>query len=341
MIFSWRIWFILLVWYFFHETAYVQKLNYIYFLQPPHNAFTYFLAKNWQFKKLIYAHSEEKTLSITKKKNTLNTKIYTLNRIGLEEKIIPISHSLFYDAAQAGVSAKDAKKLYQIFLSRIDFKRDLKKGDYFIIIYDKASKNVASKKILATYYFGKKKLMQAFLYQNQAGEENYYDEKGYDMNTLFLAPIASQVISSNFQKRRFHPILKTYRAHKGVDYSAKHGTPIRASADGIVSRMQFAGDYGNVIFLKHNKKYTTVYAHLARFSPQLFFEKRVKRGEIIGYVGKTGLATAPHLHFEVKVYNVSKNPLEFLVRHNRLLSKTELKDFQKKIVLFDLFVYQK
>ncbi len=339
MIFSWRIWLILLIWYFFYETTYVKKLEYIYFLQPLNNSFAYFLDKNWQLKKLIYAYSDDETQLITKKKNVPSTRRHQPNHTTLEKKIIHISHSLFYDARRAGVSENDSKKIYQIFLNRIDFKKDLRKGDYFIIIYDKVADNAVGKKILAVYYFGKKKQVQAFLYQNQVGEENYYDENGYDMNVLFLAPVVGHVVSSGFQKRRFHPILKVYRAHKGIDYKAKNGTPVRASADGFVSRMEFAGNYGNVIFLKHNQKYTTVYAHLSKFSPQLSPKNPVKRGEIIGYVGKTGLATAAHLHFEIRVYNTPRDPLPFLALHDRLSRKSELKDFQKKIAPFNLFAY--
>lgn len=218
-----------------------------------------------------------------------------------------VTESLWLAAVQQGLSPNVIDGLAnQIFPWAIDFNVEVRPGDRFALIYKEEhgpDPTVKRDTILAAIYEGKVTGRQVAL----RFMDDYFDEKGDSLRRTFLhAPLAFQRISSGFNRLRFHPILRIYRAHHGTDYAAPRGTPVRAVGDGVVSFRGWEGGYGRMVRLHHNATYTSVYGHLSRWGPQKLGQ-RVKQGEVIGYVGSTGLATGPHLHFEMRVQGRSIN----------------------------------
>jgi murein DD-endopeptidase MepM/ murein hydrolase activator NlpD len=172
-------------------------------------------------------------------------------------------------------------------------------------------------RVLAARLFVGGRPMEAFCFPDDAARAScpkYYDSTGRSLATAFLrAPLQFRWISSRFGNR-FHPVLRTWRAHQGVDYSANTGTPVRAVGDGTVRRALYSGGYGNVVDIQHPNGWVTRYAHLSRFAPRARGGARVLQGDVIGYVGATGLATGPHLHFEVLVQGTHRNPADVFAR---------------------------
>jgi len=164
--------------------------------------------------------------------------------------------------------------------------------------------------IIAAEFVNRGKTYRAVRYIDAEGRSNYYTPDGTAMRKAFLrTPVEFSRISSRFTLARRHPILNTIRAHKGVDYAAPAGTPVRSTSDGIIAFKGIKGGYGNVIELQHGSRYRTVYAHLSGFARNVRTGKHVSQGQIIGYVGQTGLASGPHLHYEFRVDGVHRNPL--------------------------------
>ena len=208
-----------------------------------------------------------------------------------------IKNSLYETLDQQNLPPMLAIKLSEIFAWQIDFYR-LQKGDKFKVIYDEKyidGEPVGIGKILAAYFQKKSKKYWAF-YFKQDGKNEYFDEDGGSLQKEFLiAPIKFARISSRFSRRRFHPILKKFKAHFGTDYAAKYGTPIMSTGDGIVIKAKYNKYNGNYVKIRHNSIYTTQYLHMSRFAKGIKLGVKVKQGQIIGYVGSTGLATGPHV----------------------------------------------
>ncbi len=193
-------------------------------------------------------------------------------------------------------------KLEYMFEYYIDFYNDCRTGDQFTFavekLYGKSGAFVRYGDILAAQYEGNKESFQAFLYVDPSGRDSYYDSKGRSLQGLFLRkPLNFTRISSKYSSRRFHPILKKYTAHHGVDYAAPHGTKVWAIADGTISFVGRKGPLGNYIEIEHNNGYKTGYGHLRSFARGLRAGQRVDQKQTIGYVGSTGRATGPHVHF--------------------------------------------
>ncbi|MDD5021304.1 MAG: M23 family metallopeptidase, partial [Endomicrobiaceae bacterium] len=192
-----------------------------------------------------------------------------------------------------------------IFASKIDFLTEVRKGDTFKIIYEvdivEKTHTIISSKILAGQYTLSNSSYTAILYKNLKGDESYFDENGQSMKKAFLkAPLQFNHISSFFSKKRYHPILKYYRPHEGIDYAAPRGTPVSAIADGVVSKARPSGGYGNLIILKHPNGYESYYGHLSKYAKGVKRGAKVKQGQVIGYVGSTGVSTGPHLDFRIR-----------------------------------------
>ena len=224
-----------------------------------------------------------------------------------------ISSSLFGAADDVGLPDAVTMQLAQVFSGDIDFYHDLRRGDRFAVVYEvRAIDGVpaATGKLIAAEFVNKGTSYRAFLRRSPDGSEAYYTEDGRNLRKAFLrSPVEFTRITSGFTMARFHPFLHTWRAHKGVDFAAPMGTPVHATADG---RVFFAGrqnGYGNVVILRHAGANSTVYAHLSRFAAGMRPGIRVTQGEVIGYVGQTGWATGPHLHYEFRVDNVQRNPM--------------------------------
>ena len=228
-------------------------------------------------------------------------------------KSAEIRNSLFGATDAAGLSDTVATQIADIFSTDIDFHRDLRKGDRFSVVYEvfyDRGEPVKSGRVLAAEFINQGKAFKAVYFNYAENEGGYYTPDGKNLRKQFLrSPLEFSRITSGFSNARFHPVLQTWRAHKGIDYGAPTGTRVKATGDGVVDIAGRQGGYGNVVVLRHQSKYTTWYGHLSGIAKGLRKGKRVAQGEIIGYVGATGLATGPHLHYEFRINDVHQNPL--------------------------------
>ena len=216
-----------------------------------------------------------------------------------------IRTSLFAAADEAGLPDSITLGLSDVFGGDIDFYHDLHRGDRFAVLYETRyvdGEPAGTGRILAAEFENKGATLRAFLWHGPDGREGYYNEDGRNSRNAFLrSPMEFSRITSGFTQARLDPILHLMRAHQGTDFAAPVGTPVRATADGTVTFVGQQNGYGNVIMLKHDGRYSTVYAHLSRFAQGVRDGGRVEQGETIGYVGQTGWATGPHLHYELRV----------------------------------------
>jgi len=223
-----------------------------------------------------------------------------------------ITSSLYLAAAEAGVSDRTIMNLTDIFAWDIDFALDIRQGDEFRLIVEQRTRDgvaVVEGNILAAEFTNQGEVFRAIRYADPEGNSGYFTPEGRSLRKTFLrAPLSFSRVSSNFNPNRRHPVLNTIRAHKGVDYAAAHGTPVKASGDGKVIFRGTKGGYGNAIILQHGGNITTLYGHLSNFNRNVRSGSRVKQGDVIGYVGQTGLASGPHLHYEYRKNGVHKNP---------------------------------
>ena len=223
-----------------------------------------------------------------------------------------IRSSLFAAADAAGLSDNVAIQIADIFSGDIDFHRDLRRDDKFTVIYEMfyhEGRAIKSGRVLATEFINQGRSYRAVWFEDAEGRGGYYSPDGKSLRKAFLrSPLAFSRISSGFAMR-FHPILNTWRTHKGVDFAAPVGTHVKATADGTVEFAGWQNGYGNVIILKHQRGLSTRYAHLSRVAAGLRKGVRVQQGDVIGNVGQTGWATGPHLHYEFRVNDEVRNPL--------------------------------
>ena len=233
--------------------------------------------------------------------------------IRVAEATTLVSHSLFVDGQKVGLSDALIMHLTDIFGWDIDFALDIHANDQFSVIYEEVYKDgelIKQGRILAAEFVNRGNSHRAALYTGADGTTAYYSEDGRPMRKAFLrTPVNFTRISSKFTLNRRHPILNTIRAHRGVDYAAPMGTPVLATANGSIRGAGNNRGYGLAVELQHGKAYSTLYAHLSRFAKGVRRGASVKQGQVIGYVGKTGLATGPHLHYEFRVNGVHRNPL--------------------------------
>ncbi|MEM9604796.1 MAG: peptidoglycan DD-metalloendopeptidase family protein [Pseudomonadota bacterium] len=243
-----------------------------------------------------------------------------------------IENSIFLAASNAGVSDALIMQVADIFKWDVDFAMDIRPGDTFKIVYEGLFADGDMKRtgrVVAVELSGRAKAHRAFFYHRDGYKGAYYTEDGRSLEKQFLRnPLEVVRITSKFDLRRRHPVLNTIRAHKGVDYGAASGTPIFATGRGKVTFIGGKGGYGKTIILQHGRKYSTLYAHMSRFRKGLKLGDRVEQGQVIGYVGKTGLATGPHLHYEFRVNGQHKDPQTVEFPGAESLPKTELARFK-------------
>jgi murein DD-endopeptidase MepM/ murein hydrolase activator NlpD len=224
-----------------------------------------------------------------------------------------IETSLFAATDSSGIPETIAVQLADVFSSDIDFHRDLRRGDRFSVVYEALAADgefVGFGRVLSAEFVNQGHTYRAVFFRDDQGRGGYYTPDGRNMRKAFLrSPIEFSRVTSGFTNARFHPILKQWRAHRGIDYGAPTGTRVRVTADGRVTFVGRKGGYGNVIIVRHPNGYETLYAHLSGFSRGLHQGERVVQGEVIGFVGSTGLATGPHLHYEFHVNGVYQNPM--------------------------------
>ncbi len=231
-------------------------------------------------------------------------------------KSAEIHHSLFGATDAAGIPDSVATQLADIFGGDIDFNRDIRKGDRFSVVFESINhlgKLVRTGKILAAEFTNDGHTYRAVWFEDSDGKGGYYTADGKNIRKTFLrSPLEFSRVTSGFGTR-FHPVLKETRAHRGVDFGAPTGTRVRATGDGVVEVAGRQGGYGNLIILRHQGQYQTVYGHLSRFAAGTRKGARVAQGDVIGYVGATGIATGPHLHYEFRVGGVHRNPLAMVL----------------------------
>ena len=223
-----------------------------------------------------------------------------------------IDHSLFTASQRAGLPDLVAMELARIFQWDIDFVLDIRDGDSFYVLLEEEyleGEFIGFGNILAAEFINQGDSYRAARYVGPNDEANYFDPKGRSMRKAFLrAPVSFTRISSNFNLRRKHPLWKSSMPHRGIDYAAPRGTPILASGDGVVTKASKTRANGNYVVLRHGEQFVTKYLHMSRFARGIRAGKRVQQGDTIGYVGATGWATGPHLHYEFLVNGVHQNP---------------------------------
>jgi len=269
-------------------------------------------------------HDGDHVLSLTREIGLTESLVVERREDGFEARIVEhplearavratgvIDSSLFLAAAEAGISDRTIMNLAGIFAWDIDFVLDIRKGDEFTVIFEELwrdGERLTQGDILAAEFVNQGERFRALRFEDETGRADYFTPEGRSVRKAFLrAPLSFSRISSNFNPRRRHPKLNTIRAHKGVDYAAPRGTPVKAAGDGKVVFRGRKGGYGNTIILQHGGNITTLYAHLSRFA-KARIGTRVRQGDAIGYVGATGLATGPHLHYEYRRNGVHLNP---------------------------------
>jgi len=243
-----------------------------------------------------------------------------------------INSSLYMSAQQAGLSDRLILELAEMFGWDIDFTQDLQPGDRFAVIYNELTldgEKVRDGDILAAEFVNKGKILRAVRYTDPDGRVAVYKPDGSSMRKAFSRnPLPVTRITSRFNPNRLHPIFKTVRPHRGVDYGAATGTPVRVTGDGQVAFAGRQGGYGNVVIVNHGRGNRTLYAHLSRFAPKMRVGQRVNQGQVIGYVGSTGWATGPHLHYEFQVNGQTKDPLTVALPNAQPLPDAYRRHFQ-------------
>lgn len=276
------------------------------------------LSDEGRLRELRFLMSSEEMLVISREDNALRAKIIRPElEVRREQRVGNIRSSLFGAADRAGIPDAVTIAMANVLGGEIDFYHDLRQGDSFSVVYEMTyidGELVGSGKILAVEFINQGKEYSAYLWQgenNELTDAAYYNAKGESSKKAFLrAPLEFSRVSSNFNPGRLHPVLKVKRAHTGTDFAAPTGTPVRAAGDGTVEFAGKKGGYGNLVILRHAGKVATYYGHLSRFSSNAKKGKRVQQGDVIAYVGSTGYATGPHLHYEFRVNNKPQDPLK-------------------------------
>lgn len=272
------------------------------------------LTPDGQLNNLHTKVSDLETITLTK-----GPKGFTFNRVITKPVVRSayvhgvINSSLSQSAARAGLSHSLTMDMANIFGYDIDFAQDIRQGDEFDVIYEQKVANgkvVGTGNILSARFTNRGKTYTAVRYTNKQGSSSYYTADGNSMRKAFIrTPVDFARISSRFSMGRKHPILNKIRAHKGVDYAAPRGTPIKAAGDGKVLLAGRRGGYGNTVIIQHGNTYRTLYGHMQGFAKGVKTGGSVKQGQVIGYIGTTGLSTGPHLHYEFQVNGVHVDPL--------------------------------
>ena len=245
-----------------------------------------------------------------------------------------INSSLFEDGAKANIPQAKLIELAHIFGWDIDFVLDIRQGDSFSLIYEELfldGERIGYGNILIARFTNRGNEYTAVRYEAEKGNPQYYAPNGHSMRKEFLRnPIDFARVSSRFNLRRKHPVLNKIRAHRGTDYAAPTGTPIKATGAGKVIFAGRKGGFGNCVIIQHGSRYQTLYAHLSKFNRKARKGRKVKQGQVIGYVGSTGLATGPHLHFEFRVDGVHRDSLRIKLPKSKSISKNKRAAFKQE-----------
>jgi murein DD-endopeptidase MepM/ murein hydrolase activator NlpD len=278
------------------------------------------LDQEGRLQELLYESKPTRALQIWRGDNGFE--VATIDR-PLERRVshahATIESSLFAAAHSAGLSDNLAMEIAKIFGWDIDFALDIRRGDRFAVLHEELylkGDKIGDGPILAAEFTSRGRTYRAVRFVDEQGHAGYYTPDGESMRKAFLrTPVEFSRISSGFNPNRRHPVLNTIRAHRGVDYAAPTGTPVRATGNGRVVFRGNKGGYGRTVVLEHGSRYRTLYAHLNGYARGLQAGQRVRQGQIIGYVGMSGLATGPHLHYEFQIDGVHRDPLRVPLPH--------------------------
>ncbi len=276
---------------------------------------------------LRYLDNDDAQVLVSKQNGEFQTEIVAAQ---LEKRLFvrtgEIKTSLYAATDAAGMPESAANQLTELFGGDIDFHHDVKPGDKFTVVYEMDYNNgalVNTGHIQAAEFVNQGHSYRAVYFSKDGKTGGYYTPEGKNVEKAFLrSPIEYSRVSSGFSGSRMHPVLNKIRAHKGVDFAAPVGTPIKATADGVVAFAGRENGYGNVIKMEHQNRYSTVFGHLSRFATGLRSGQRVKQGDIIGYVGMTGLTSGPHLHYEFKIDGQQRNPMSVALPSAQPISGT-------------------
>lgn len=293
-----------------------------------------FLVENGQLQGLNYIINELNSLEFTRSKKGFVGKEITLKpEIKYAFRQASIDSSLYLAGKRAGMPSNLTMELANVFGWDIDFALDIQKGDSFKVMYEEQfldDKRIGTGKIMAAEFTNAGKTFKAVRYTDKDGVSNYYTPDGRGMHKAFLrSPIEFARISSHFNLARKHPVLHIIRAHKGTDYAAVRGTPIRSTGNGKVSFVGRKNGFGNTVIIQHGQGIETLYAHMNGFAKGIRSGARISQGDVIGYVGSTGLASAPHLHYEFHVNGQVRNPVTVPLPKSIGIEKSELARFNE------------
>lgn len=293
-----------------------------------------FLVENGKLQGLTYTIDQLNSLVFTRgEKGFAGQEITLKPDVKYAFRQASIDSSLYMAGKRAGMPSNLTMELANIFGWDIDFALDIKKGDSFKVMYEEQfleGKRIGTGKIMAAEFTNGGKTFKAVRYTSKDGSSNYYTPDGRGMHKAFLrTPIEFARISSHFNLARKHPVLHVIRAHKGTDYAAARGTPIRATGNGKVVFAGRKGGYGNCIVIQHGQGIETLYGHMNAFAKGMKTGSRISQGDIIGYVGSTGLASGPHLHYEFHVNGQVRNPVTVPLPKSIGIEKTELARFNE------------
>ena len=316
-----------------HSIIHTSELGKQFASIRPGKNLTVFTNNEGELQKLSYNKNDIDTLIASREDATFNVELISKP---VETRIFSsqatINSSLFLDGKNAGLSDKTIMQLANIFAWDIDFALSLRKGDQFTVVYEKLfvdDKEYDSGDIISAEFTNQNQSFTAVRFKDKKGNTSYYSPEGKSMRKAFLrTPIEFARISSHFNLRRRHPVLNKIRAHKGVDYAARTGTPITSTGDGKIIFRGRKGGYGRVVIVQHGQKYSSLYAHMSNYKKGQRVGKHVKQGEVIGFVGKSGLATGAHLHYEFRVNGVHRNPLTVKLPHSNPINKSLLAEFK-------------
>ena len=309
-------------------------------LRPGELLNLFFAVADQQLTKIRYHHNGDKVLTLVYGDHGWITSQYTEPPV-----VIPalaqgtIKDSLYQSAMDEEIDFELALELADIFAWDIDFFVDLRPGDNYTFLYEqkyREGKLVGNGRITAAHFHNDSTHHLAFYYKVPGRAADYYDQQGKSLRKQFLkSPLRYSRISSGYSRRRLHPILKIYRPHPGIDYAAPVGTPVATVGDGRVIFKGWKNGYGRFIAIRHSNHFTTTYGHLSRYAAKVKVGSMVKQGEVIGYVGASGLANGPHLDFRMKKNGSFVNPLKMRFPAARPIPESHMEDFKKRVAYLE------
>jgi len=301
-------------------------------IQPGDRLEFIFFGSELQVIKIIKSPLLEFTILILPKIEIVRTEKNPEQIISFKSGVI--QSSFYLSGLDEEIPESVIMDLAYIFGWDIDFIFDIRANDRFRILYETPFVDgikVENGSILFAEFFNNNKKYTAIRYKGKNKKWDYFDEQGNSLEKAFLrAPLDFAYVSSHFNPNRRHPILNKIRAHNGVDYAAKRGTPIRATGEGVIESVGWKGGYGRTVVIKHGGEISTLYAHMDKYNSSLARGSKVSQGQTIGYVGDSGLATAPHLHYEFKIGNKRSDPLKVSLPSALPLKQSLVNDFKEQ-----------